>query len=94
MSQFHRRHNTNSEPPTKRPESHCQENQHRGGWCSYHKVRVGLPVISAPVVLRDGHGVACRRFPHLKEQPEGYGDLGEPSSDASRCALWPKVPKP
>lgn len=32
---------------------------------SYHKIRISLPVISSSIILRDGHSMACRGFPHL-----------------------------
>lgn len=37
-----------------------------------HKIGVCLPVVGSPVILGDGHGVACRRFPHLEGARGGF----------------------
>lgn len=42
------------------------------GGDSYHKIGVCLPVVGSPVILGDGHGVACRRFPHLEGARGGF----------------------
>lgn len=69
------------------------EAQPRRAADSYHEVRVGLPVIGAPVVLGDGHGVACRSLPHLKEQCAGSRRPGRSPRPTGRLPA-PSTPTP